>query len=82
MVCVIDIVIFGVGDLDVGGVVDLIREVVCILVSGFCKLILGCLIMGRVVRDLGSVNVEVVVIVFEIINNIFILFLIEIDSNC
>lgn len=79
MVCVIDIVIFGVGDLDVGGVVDLIREVVCILVSGFCKLILGCLIMGRVVRDLGSVNVEVVVIVFEIINNIFILFLIEID---
>lgn len=70
------------GDLDVGGVVDLIREVVCILVSGFCKLILGCLIMGRVVRDLGSVNVEVVVIVFEIINNIFILFLTEIDSNC
>lgn len=75
MVCVIDIVTFGVGDLDVGGVVDLIREVVCILVSGFCKLILGCLIMGRVVRDLGSVNVEVVVIVFIIINKyIYIIF--------
>lgn len=58
LACVTDIVTPGVGDLDVGGVVDLIREAVCTLVPGLCKLTLGCLTMGRAVRDLGPANAE------------------------
>lgn len=70
------------GDLDVGGVVDLIREAVCTLVPGLCKLTLGCLTMGRAVRDLGPANAEAAAIAPETTNNISTLFLTETDNNC
>lgn len=82
LACVTDIVTPGVGDLDVGGVVDLIREAVCTLVPGLCKLTLGCLTMGRAVRDLGPANAEAAAIAPETTNNISTLFLTETDSNC
>lgn len=75
LACVTDIVTPGVGDLDVGGVVDLIREAVCTLVPGLCKLTLGCLTMGRAVRDLGPANAEAAAIAPETTNKyIYIIF--------
>jgi hypothetical protein len=45
----------GVGDLEVGGVVDLMREAVCILAPGLCMLTVCCLtIAGKAVIDLGG----------------------------
>lgn len=68
LACVTDTVTPGVGDLDVGGVVDLIREAVCTLVPGLCKLTLGCLTIGRAVRDLGPANAEAAAIAPKITN--------------
>lgn len=58
LACVTEMVTPGVGDLEVGGVVDLMREAVCTLVPGLCRLTVGCLTIGRAVMDLGPANAD------------------------
>lgn len=49
----------GVGDLEVGGVVDLIKEAVCALVPGLWRLTVGCRTIGKAVMDLGpAINAD------------------------